>query len=118
MIFNGATGKQVKQLWDKIKSIVDGTTKVGNASKADSAASASSAENANKLGGNASNYYAAAGDVTKIINGNLTVGKASSAASAGNSDTVDGFHLAVTATDMGEGATVSYANNTIIFVKG
>mgnify|MGYP003318546575 CR=1 FL=1 len=115
MIFNGATGKQVKQLWDKVKSIVDGTTKVGSASKADSAASASSAENANKLGGNASSYYAAAGDVTKIINGNLTVGKASSAT---NSDTVDGYHIAVTATDMGEGATVSYANNTIIFVKG
>ena len=67
MIIHEVTEKQHKLLFDKVKSIINGTTKVGKATTADSAAyaasagkasTADSATNASQLGGKSASEYA------------------------------------------------------------
>ena len=122
-----------QSMTETIDKIVNGDTKVSNASEADTAG------DSNKLGGNSPEYYATAQSVTNVNekvkgfeDGTVKVAKAStadsattaesattagSATSATNADTVDGFHFVKTTTDPGVNASVSYADNTIIFVK-
>lgn len=111
MILNGVAGGQFKELWNNVKNILSGKIKVGSAASADSAASAANAE---KLGGNSAEYYAAASELTKVITGNTTVGMA---ATAKNAYTASGYYLAVSDTDVDDSNIGTFPNNTIVFVK-
>ncbi|MBP3577711.1 MAG: hypothetical protein J6K15_06340 [Lachnospiraceae bacterium] len=104
------------------------------------------AADSNKLGGQESSYYASAESVGNIVNGATTVAKATNADSATKATTADsatkattadsaakatadsnGNNIAetyllksavvITATDPGEGASTTYPDNTLIFVK-
>lgn len=68
-------------LSDSVDDIIDGTTKV---------AAASNADDAGKLDGHDSLYFATAASVTNIVNGTTKVGKAGQADSAADADKLDG----------------------------
>lgn len=111
MILNGVASRQFKELWNNVKNILNGNTKVLSAVNADNAASA---ENAGKLGGNSADHFATADSVTKIISGNTAVGFA---ASAKNAYTASGYYLVVSNTDVDDSNIGTFLNNTIVFVK-
>ena len=123
---------------ESVANIVNGATAVGNAEKLDGQgiayfATATSVTNitngttkvgnADKLDGQDSTYFATADSVTNIVNGTTQVGNAqklggnTADAFAKKTDLTKYMPAVVVATDPGAGASTSYANGTLIFVK-
>ncbi len=123
---------------ESITDIINGTQKVGDAEKLDGKdgshfATAESVANivngttavgnAEKLDGQDSTYFATADSVTNIVNGTTQVGNAqklggnTADAFAKKTDLTKYMPAVVVATDPGVGASTSYANGTLIFVK-